>query len=199
MKEDVSVLFSEEDIARRVRELGGEVAAAFGGEEVCVLGLMKGCLVFMADMMRVIPNEMTCHLLRTSSYRLRSSPLSEEGEGPLRTDIVYTADIPYEGRHILLLDDVIDTGITLSFLLDHIWERKPRSLKVCTIIDKPGERKIAVEPDWAAFTLKEPLERFIVGYGLDCEERYRGLPYLGTIPRRVPPVEGRKITLSSQS
>lgn len=192
MSDAVSILYPKEDIARRVEELGSEVAGAFGSEEICILGVMKGCLVFMADMMRAIPLEMSCHFLRTSS-------MLEAGEGSLRTDIVYTTDVPYEGRHILLLDDVIDTGITLSFLLDHIWEKNPRSLKVCTLIDKPGERKIAVEPDWAAFTLKEPLERFIVGYGLDCDERYRGLPYLGTIPRRVPPAEGRKITLSSQS
>jgi len=150
---------------------------------------MKSCLVFMADMMRAIPNEMSCHFLRASSLK--------EGAGSLRTDIVYSTDIPYEGRQILLLDDIIDTGITLSFLLNHIQEQKPRSLKVCALIDKPSERKIDVQPDWAAFTIKEPQPWFIVGYGLDHEERYRGLPYLGTIPL-ARPVGGRKITLSPE-
>ena len=116
----------------------------------------------------------------------------------LRTDIVYSTDIPYQGRDALLLEGVVDTGITLSFLLDHIREHGPQSLKVCAIIDKPGDRKVDVRPDWAIFTLREPLagDRFIVGYGLDHAEQYRGLPFLGTIPRPVGPAEGRKITIS---
>ena len=100
-------------------------------------------------------------------------------------------------RHILLLDDIIDTGITLNFLLDHIRERRPRSLKVAALIDKPADRKIEVQVDWAAFTLKEPVgERFLVGYGLDYAERYRGLPYIGTIPRPDKPGEGRTISIA---
>ena len=93
---------------------------------------------------------MTCHFLRVSSLR-------EGSAGATRTDIVYTTEIAYEDRHILLLDDIIDTGITLNFLLDHIRERRPRSLKVAALIDKPGDRKIEVQVDWAAFTLKEPV------------------------------------------
>ena len=174
-----------------MEELGREIGQSFAGSEPCVVGLMKSCLVFMADLVRRIPLDLTCHFVEASSLR-------EQGAGPVRTAIVYSTEIPYEGRDILLLDDVIDTGITLSFLLDHIRERRPRSLKVCALIDKPGDRKIDVHPDWAAFTLKEPLKdaRYIVGYGLDHAEGYRGLPYLGTIPRPVPPVEGRKITIS---
>jgi hypoxanthine phosphoribosyltransferase len=189
VSETPTVLFSREEIAGRVAALGEEIRQAYGDEEICLVGLMKSCLVFMADMMRAIPNEMSCHFLRASSLK--------EGAGSLRTDIVYSTDIPYEGRQILLLDDIIDTGITLSFLLGHILERKPRSLKVCALIDKPSDRKIDVQPDWAAFTIREPQARFIVGYGLDHEERYRGLPYLGTIPLSRP-VGGRKITLSPE-
>jgi len=185
------VLYDEREIARRVDELGREIARSFAGSELCVVGLMKSCLVFMADLVRKIPLDLTCHFIVASSLR-------DQGAGSVRTEIVYSTEIPYEGKNILLLDDVIDTGITLSFLLDHIRERRPRTLKVCALIDKPGDRKIDVHPDWAAFTLKEPLKdgRFIVGYGLDHAEGYRGLPYLGTIPRPVPPVEGRKIAIS---
>jgi len=185
------VLFDERQIARRMDELGKEIGQAFADSEPCVVGLMKSCLIFMADLVRRIPLDLTCHFVETTSLR-------EQGAGPVRTAIVYSTEIPYEGRDILLLDDVIDTGITLSFLLDHIRERRPRSLKVCALIDKPGDRKIDVHPDWAVFTLQEPLKdgRFIVGYGLDHAEGYRGLPYLGTIPRPAPPVEGRKITIS---
>lgn len=180
------VLFTAEEIGRRVAALGAEVTRSFAGREVRVVGLMKSCLVFMADLIRHVPLDTTCHFL--GSYALRDG-----GPGPARTDIVYSTEIPYEGQDILLLDDIIDTGITLSYLLDHIHERNPRSVKVCVLIDKPGDRKVDVRPDWAAFTLGEPLKdgRFIVGYGLDHLEHYRGIPYLGTIPRPTPPASGR--------
>jgi hypoxanthine phosphoribosyltransferase len=186
------VLVSRQDIARRMDEIGGEVARAFEGRELCVVGLMKSCLVFMGDLIRAVPLDMTCHFLQASSLRERA------GAGPLRTDIVYSTDIPYEGRHVLLLEGVVDTGITLNFLLDHIREHGPHTLKVCVLIDKPGDRKVDVRPDWAVHTVREPLkgDRFIVGYGLDHAEHYRGLPFLGTIPRPVGPAEGRKITIS---
>lgn len=187
MRERPAVLFAEDQIEKRVAEIGAEIARSFAGTEICVVGLMKSCMVFMADLIRCLPLDMTCHFLRASSLR---------DEGAVRTDIVYSTEIPYEERDILLLDDIIDTGITLNFLVDHIRERTPRTLKVCTLIDKPGERKIDIHPDWAAFTLKEPVDRFIVGYGLDYGEHYRGLPYLGTIPRPAPQGEGRKVTLS---
>ncbi len=174
-----AVLFDQGEIGRRVKDLAAQITHSFEGKEICVVGRMRSCLVFMADLIREIPLDTRCHFLKTSSLRDPGSG------GAARTDIVFSAEFPYEDQDILLLDPVIDTGITLNFLLDHIRERKPRSLKVCALIDKPGDRKIEVSPDWAAFTIKEPLadDRFIVGYGLDFEERYRGLPYLGTIPR----------------
>jgi len=185
------VLFTPEQIASRIRQIGAEVGRDFGDKDVCVVGLIKSCMIFMADLVRAIPLDMTCHFLRVSSLR-------EEAGGTARTDIVYSTEIAYEDRHILLLDDIIDTGITLNFLLDHIRERRPRSLKVAALIDKPGDRKIAVQVDWAAFTIKEPLgDRFLVGYGLDHAERYRGLPYIGTIPRPERPGEGRTISIAS--
>jgi hypoxanthine phosphoribosyltransferase len=176
------VLYSEEQIRRRIVEMGAGITHEFKGQDLCVVALMKSCMVFMADLIRAIPLDMTCHFLRVASLR---------DEGAVRTDIVYSTEIPYEGRNILLLDDIVDTGITLSFLADHIRERRPRSLKVAVLIDKAGERKIDVHPDWAAFTASGPSDRFIVGYGLDHLEGYRGLPYLGTIPRPVPADEGR--------
>jgi len=171
------VLYTEDEIARRVAELGREIGRAYAGHELSVVGLMKGCLVFMADLIRKIPIDLSVHLVRVTSQR-------EEEGGTARTEIIYTATVPYEGRDILILDDIVDTGITLNFLLEHIRERKPRSLRVCALIDKPGERKVDVHPEWAAFTLREPmLDRFLVGYGLDYAESFRGLPYVGTVPR----------------
>jgi hypoxanthine phosphoribosyltransferase len=191
LREKPDLLFTPEQIAARIRQIGAEVARDFDGKEICVVGLIKSCMVFMADLVRAIPLDMTCHFLRVSSLR-------EDTGGTARTDIVYSTEIAYEDRHILLLDDIIDTGITLNFLLDHIRERRPRSLKVAALIDKPGDRKIEVQVDWAAFTVKEKTaDRFLVGYGLDFAEHYRGLPYIGTIPRPERPGEGRTISIAT--
>ena len=179
------VLFTADQVAARIRQIGAEVGRDYAGKEICVVGLIKSCMIFMADLVRAIPLDLTCHFLRVSSLRDGSG-------GGERTDIVYSTEIAYEDRNILLLDDIIDTGITLNFLLDHIRERRPRSLKVAALIDKPGDRKIEVQVDWAAFSLKDSLsDRFLVGYGLDFGERYRGLPYIGTIPRPAGKGEGR--------
>jgi len=171
-----AVLFSEERIRGRVAELGREIGATYVGQEICVVGLIKSSLVFMADLIRALPADLTCHLLRVKQG---------EAGGVLPREIVYVSDeIPYENRDVLLIDDVVDTGITLSFILDHIRERRPRSLRTCVLIDKPGERKIEVRPDWSAFTLESGPDGFVVGYGLDYQERFRGLPYIGVVPRQ---------------
>jgi len=178
-----AVLFSEDEIARRIAEVGAEIASEFGGKEIRVVGLMKGCLVFMGDLIRALPLDLSIDLLRVSSLR--------EGPGSPRTEIVYSTTLSCEGRDVLLLNDIIGTGITLSFVLDHMREHKPRSLKVCALIDRPTERKIDVQPDWALFILREaPGDRHVVGYGLDFAESYRGLPYLGVIPRPATPARG---------
>jgi hypoxanthine phosphoribosyltransferase len=179
-----------ERIAQRLTELGGEIGRFYGDREITVVGLMTSCLIFLADLVRKIPLELSVHMVRARSHR-------EDGGTTTPTEIVYTSAIPYEGRDILLLDDIIDTGITLNFLLDHIREKRPQSLRVCALVDKPGGRKIDVHPDWAAFTLAEPMgDRFLVGYGLDHAESYRGLPYIGTIPSPFPVPEGRTIDIS---
>jgi hypoxanthine phosphoribosyltransferase len=177
MRDQISVLFTEEQIARRVAELGEEIGRAFAGREICVLGLMKGSLVFMADLIRKIPLDLTVHLVRVSSQR-------EQAAGRVLTEIVYSTAVPLSGRDVLLVDDIVDTGITLSYLMAHIHEHGPASLRVCALVNKPESRKIDVHPDWTAFPVHEPMaDRYLVGYGLDWMERFRGLPFLGTIPR----------------
>ena len=181
----VAVLYSEAEIARRVAELGNEIGRAFEGRQLSVLGLMKGSFVFMADLIRRIPLDLTVHLVRVSSQH-------EKAASRILTEIVYATAAPLTGRDVLLVEDIVDTGITLSYLLGHIHEHSPRSLRVCSLIDKPDARKIDVHPDWSAFTLREPpADRFLVGYGLDWMERYRGLPYIGTIPRPDPAPQGQ--------
>jgi hypoxanthine phosphoribosyltransferase len=182
MNKDVEVLFSEDEIRERVVQLGAEITRAFAERELCVLALVKGSLVFMADLVRRIPLDLSLHLVRVTSQRERSA-------GRVITEIIFSSEsVPLAGRDVLLIDDVVDTGITLSYLLGHVHEHGPRSLKVCSLIDKPGERKIGVHPDWSAFTLREPgPDRFLVGYGLDWQERYAGLPFIGTIARPARP------------
>ena len=180
MRDQVSVLFTEEQIARRVAELGEEITAAFAGREICILGVMRGSVVFMADLIRRIPLDLTVHLVRVTSQR-------EQAAGRVLTEIFFsTTPAPLEGKDVLLLDDIVDTGITLSYLLGHIHEHAPASLRVCALVDKPEARKIDLHPDWTAFPVHEPLaDRFLVGYGLDWMEHFRGLPFIGTIPRPV--------------
>jgi len=178
--EKPTVLFSEDEIRRRVAEVSAEIGEASRGRVLSVVGLMKGCLCLMADIVRALPVDVTCHFLRVAAQR---------GEGyPPRTEIAFESSIDWKDRDVLLLDDVVDTGITLHYLLGHIREHAPRSLQVCALLDKPAERKVEVRPDWALFTLPEGMEeRFIVGYGLDLGERFRGLPYLGTVARTPGP------------
>lgn len=182
--EKPEVLFTAEQIQKRIRQVGAEIAKEYAGRELCVVGLMKNCLVFMADLIRAIPIPLTCHMVRST----------QGGKGG--SEIVYSAEVPYEGQHILLLDDVLDTGITLSYLVDHIREHHPKSLKVCALIDRMQDRKVDMQPDWVVFSLREPLDRFLVGYGLDYAELYRGLPYIGALPRPAPPTEGGKLDIS---
>ena len=177
MRDQVSVLFGEEQIARRVAELGEEITSAFAGRDICVLGLMKGSLVFMADLIRRIRLDLTVQLVRVTTQR-------EQAAGRVLTEIVFSTPAPLEGKDVLLVDDIVDTGITLSYLLAHIHEHGPKSLRVSALVDKPEARKIDVHPDWTAFPVHEPMaDRFLVGYGLDWMERFRGLPFIGTIPR----------------
>ena len=188
MREKPAVLYSEQQIRRRLEEVASGVGQTYAGEELSVVGLMKSCLIFMADLVRIVPLETNVHMVRVS-----------QGAQAGRAEIVYAAEVPFEGRHILLLDDIVDTGITLSFLLDHIREHRPRSLRVCALIDKSHDRKVDVQVDWALFSMREPVDRFIVGYGLDYKEQYRGLPYIGTISRPAPPPAGGSLRMSPES
>ena len=145
--------------------------------------------MFMADLIRAIPLDMTCHFLRVTSLREEAARArcARTSSTPPRS--------PTRAGDILLLDDIVDTGITLNFLLDHIRERRPRSLKVCALIDKPGDRKIDVQLDWAAFTLKEPMaDRFLVGLRPGLR---RALPRAAVHRNHSPPgAAGRGATIT---
>lgn len=177
MDDEVAVLRSEEQIARRVAELGREIGRSFAGPSLYVLGFSQETIVFLADLVRRIPLDVAIHLLR-----VRRQP---DPPGGVTAEIVYaTGETRLADRDVLLVTDVVDTGVTLSYVLGHIREHAPRSLRVCALVDKPHERKLDLPVDWSAFSLGEPEgDRFLVGYGLGFQGRYQGLPFLGTIAK----------------
>lgn len=173
--EDFESLLSAEQIAARVRELGKEITRDLHpASELVVVGVLKGSIVFMADLIRALPPEVTCDFLRVSSYE------GTESSGTVRFDFDLTQ--PISGKHVLIIEDIVDTGLTMSFLLEALQVRHPRSLKVCSLLDKPARRKRQVPVDYKGFTIDD---RFVIGYGLDLEGRYRNLPYIAALNPKV--------------
>lgn len=162
------VMISEEDIQRRVRELGREIRAHYGDAQITCIGVMKGSFLFMADLVRAIGGEVRCEFLGVSSYH----------GGTRSTGVVRITDDlrhPIEGQHCLLVEDIIDTGLTMDYLLRMLQVRRPRSLEICSLLDKPAHREVVLTADFVGFTIPD---EFVVGYGLDLGELYRNLPYI---------------------
>ena len=166
--EKLSTLISEEAINARLVELGAEVRALYGDEPVTCIGILKGSFMFMADLVRAIGGEVRCEFLGVSSYHggTRSSGV-----------VKITQDLqrPIEGHHCLIVEDIVDTGLTMAYLLQLLSVRSPKSLRVVTLLDKPGNREADVPVDFVGFTIPD---EFVVGYGLDLAELYRNLPYI---------------------
>jgi len=165
MLNDVEVLFTADEVQNRVKELGGQIAGDYHGEELLVVGILKGAFMFMADLVRAINGPVAIDFMDVSSYGA-----SSETSGEVR--IMKDLDVSLEDRHVLIVEDIVDTGLTLKFILEILQKRKPRSLKVCTLLDKPSRRRVEVVPDYNGFTVED---YFIVGYGIDYAERYRNL------------------------
>lgn len=174
-KQTPTTLYSAEEIAARVSAIGRQVASTYAGEELVIVGLMKNSLVFMADLMRAIP-------IPFRSYTLRVVHVSETRGGPTAVQVLYGSALPVEGQHVLVVDDVVDTGVTLAYVRDHLTARQPKSLRIAVLIDRTAPRKTQLIPEWSAFRIETDSDaRFLVGYGLDYSDYYRGLPYVGVI------------------
>lgn len=165
MKLANEVLFSAEQIGRRVAELGAHITRDYAGREIAALGVLKGSFIFMADLVRAIRAPVRCGFLDMSP-----SPRS----GAI-TEMVFTSSFAVEGTDLLLVEDILDTGITLAYLVQQLEARGPRSLRIATLLDKPARRKVDIRADYVGF---EVPDRFVVGYGLDHGEEHRNLPYL---------------------
>ena len=168
----MEVLFSKEDIAARVEALGTQITREYAGEAVVLIGVLKGAAVFLSDLARSIHLENTFDFVSVSSYgRARVS----SGAVKLIKDI----DDPIEGKHVILVEDILDTGLTLSYLRQLMLQHKPASLKIATCLDKPERRLVPIEADYVCFQIPN---RFVVGYGMDFAERYRGLEDIRLYP-----------------
>jgi hypoxanthine phosphoribosyltransferase len=167
----VSILLSTEQIAERVRELGAQITKDYAGRRLVLVSVLKGSFVFTADLARAIDSNLRIEFLGVRSY----------GEGTSSSGVVQiTQDLskPIEGEDILIVEDIVDTGLTIAHLLELFHTRHPASIKVCSLLHKPARTKVEVPIDYLGFTIED---RFVVGYGLDWAERYRNLPFIGVV------------------
>ena len=171
------ILIDEETLAARVAELGAEVSADYEGRDLLLIGVLKGAVFFMADLMRHLTVPCEVDFMAISSYGAQT-----DSSGVVR--ILKDLDINIEGRDVLVVEDIIDSGLTLSYLIRNLESREPASLEVCALLTKPSRREIDVRVRYVGFEIPN---KFVVGYGLDFAERYRNLPYVGVLDEHLLP------------
>ncbi|WP_018702546.1 hypoxanthine phosphoribosyltransferase [Anaeromusa acidaminophila] len=172
MLQDIErVLLSEEELQQRVRELGEEISKEYAGKEILMIGVLRGAVMFMADLARAIDVPVMIDFMAVSSYGTSTS-----SSGIVR--ILKDLDEEVAGKHVLIVEDIIDSGLTLSYLVDNIKSRQPASVRICTLLNKPERRKVDLEVNYNGFTVPD---EFVVGYGLDYAEKYRNLPFIGIL------------------
>jgi len=173
------VLVDAPSIAAKVGELGKRIAADYAGKDPVLVSILKGALPFLADLMRQIPIPLSLDFLEVSSY---GSSTESSGVVRILKDLAH----PIADRHVLVVEDILDTGFTLRYVLEHLQQMKPASVRLVTLLDKPARRIVPIDIDYRGFEIPD---RFVVGYGLDYGERYRNLPFIGVLK---PEVYGRR-------
>ncbi|MEW6730089.1 MAG: phosphoribosyltransferase family protein [Acidobacteriota bacterium] len=158
------VLFTEEQLRARVKELGAEISEVYRGQELTVVGLLEDSFIFLADLIRAIECPLSCGFIYVKKHSFGG-----------HTDIHYTSEFDLMGRNILLIGDIMDTGITFDYLTKQLSSRNPKSIRSCVLLDKPDQRRIDIQPDFAAF---QTSEENVFGYGLGLQGMYRQLPFL---------------------
>ncbi len=164
------MLIPEDRVLARVRELGREIARDYAGRAPVLVGVLKGSFVFLADLLRAIDLMVEVDFIGISSY-----------QGTATSGVVQiTSDLsrPIEGKEVLLVEDIVDTGLTAQYLLENLRTRRPRSVRICTLLEKPGRARVRLALDYVGFRIEDV---FAVGYGLDCDGRWRNLPYVGVL------------------
>lgn len=165
------ILISEEQLKKRIKELGEQIAADYKGKDLVVIGILKGAILFLSDLIKEIDLPLVIDFMAVSSY---GSSTSSSGVVRILKDL----DEDIEGKDVLIIEDIVDTGLTLNYLLGNLQARKPNSIKICCCLDKPSRRTAPVKVDYVGFEIED---EFVVGYGLDYAEKYRNLPYIGVL------------------
>ena len=169
------ILVQADDLRHRVRQLGEEISRDYADKDLLLIGVLKGAVFFLADLMREIETPCEVDFMAVASYGSAT-----ESSGVVR--ILKDLDTDIKGKHVLIVEDIIDSGLTLSWLISNLGSREPASLKVCTLLRKPEAAKVAIDVEWAGFDIPN---EFVVGYGLDYAEKYRNLPFVGTLAPHV--------------
>jgi hypoxanthine phosphoribosyltransferase len=173
------ILIDKDSLQRRIAEMGSEISADYEGRDLLLVGVLKGAVFFLADLMRNLTVPCEIDFMAISSYGA-----STDSSGVVR--ILKDLDINIEGRHVLVVEDIIDSGLTLSYLMRNLEAREPASLEVCALLTKPDRREIDVPVRYTGFEIPN---RFVIGYGLDFAERYRNLPYVAVLNEELVPVD----------
>ena len=171
LAQDLETMFSAEQIAKRVRELGVQIERDYAGKELVLLGVLKGSYIFISDLARAIDLPLSVDFIGLSSY----------GEATESSGVVkITSDLakPIEKKHVLIVEDIVDTGLTMRYLLDNLATRRPASVKLCTLLYKPSRARTRIPIDYLGFQIED---RFVVGYGLDAADMYRNVPFIGVL------------------
>ncbi len=176
LDDDIStILVDEATIQQRISELGAAISEAYAGKDLVLVSVLKGSIIFMADLVRAITVPHEIDFMATSSYGAATS-----SSGVVR--ILKDLNVSIQGRNVLVVEDIIDSGHTLTYLLRLLTERQPASLRIVTLLDKPERRAVHIDVDWVGFSIPN---EFVVGYGLDYNELYRNLPYIGVLKPSV--------------
>jgi hypoxanthine phosphoribosyltransferase len=165
------VLLTGAQIQARVAELGAQLGADYAGRDPVLVSVLKGSIVFLADLVRQMEIPLSIDLMEVSSYGA-----STESSGQVR--ILKDLSMAIDGRDVIVVEDIIDTGLTLNYLLRYLHDKGPASIRICCLLDKPARRLADISIDYRGFTIPD---RFVIGYGLDYDERYRNLPYIGVL------------------
>ena len=176
MKNDVKeILYSPEDLTRRIKEMGEKISIDYKGKELVLIGVLKGSVMFMSDLMKEISIPCSMDFMAVSSY----------GNSTTTTGVVrILKDLDYaiEGKHVLIIEDIIDSGVTLKYLMEYLRNRKPESLEIACLLNKPERRTVEIKVEYIGFNVPD---HFLIGFGLDYAEKYRNLPYIGILKEEI--------------
>ena len=168
------ILLTQEDIEQKVKEIAKRIFVDYRGKDLILVSILKGSVVFLVNLMKFLPMHLAIDFIEISSYE------DTESSGVVR--LISDLREPIKGKDILIVEDVVDTGLTLSYLKRNLLTRKPKSLKICVLLDKPDRRRIKIDLDYVGFYIPD---KFVIGYGLDYRERYRNLPYIGVLKPEI--------------